>query len=104
MRLFARTLGIMAISACSLVAQANESSGPVYQRQRSGYGALPGMGHYPRHERDRGGYYQQQSSGNWFVRPYPYHFDYYRWRYSAPTFVPNCPCEESPALAPQPAQ
>ena len=28
-------------------------------------------------------------TGSWYTRPYPYHFDYYRWRYSMP---PQRPC------------
>lgn len=43
-----------------------------------------------------GGPFGQQPmiAGSWYSRPYPYHFDYYRWRYSAPTSQPtaDCPC------------
>lgn len=38
-------------------------------------------------------------AGSWFQRPYPYHFDYYRWRYAplmqAAPLPHECPCDGS---------
>lgn len=55
-----------------------------------GYGPGFGAGYL-------GGYTVPQIYGSWYQRPYPYHFDYFRWRYSQPhsqpPVAPNCPCE-----------
>lgn len=38
-------------------------------------------------------------TGSWYARPYPHHFDYYRWRYNSPPPA-DCPCAvEGPVLA-----
>jgi hypothetical protein len=38
-------------------------------------------------------------AGTWYQRPYPYHFDYYKWRYATPPVgqMPY-PCEEATPL------
>ncbi len=84
---------------------------PVYQRNREiafvngyhgGHGHLGGGGY--------GGYTvfgipygnpwfaPQVYAGTWYERPYPYHFDYYRMRYSSPPIqeiAPDCPYAET---------
>lgn len=96
------TRSILAILvACALAAtevEGGEQAGPVYQRGRQGEsrggwghggGGRPGYGGYYGY----GGYFSPPVvTGSWYARPYPYHFDYYRWRYSAPPQTP-CPCE-----------
>jgi hypothetical protein len=95
--------------ACALLMSASTSAwaneeGGTYQRQRmngghrgyhaGGYGGgfnggNPWWG---------GGFYQPTVVGNWYQRPYPHHFDYFRGRYNgppAPTPV-DYPCVESP--------
>ena len=49
-----------------------------------------------------GGYFGQQPfiAGSWYARPYPYHFDYYRWRYSTPQPTTSCPCAVDAQLVP----
>ncbi len=93
--------------ACALLltvaslAAANEGGG-TYQRQRmhggrhfNYHGGHPGWG---------GFYYQPQVYGSWYERPYPHHFDYFRWRYSAPpaTLPVEYPCVEVPKLEHKP--
>lgn len=69
---------------------------PVYLRDRQtvdGRGAWravppgplgPNGWYYP------GGWYAPQTyAGSWYQRPYPSHFDYYRWRYQTPTEAPS---------------
>jgi len=81
-------------------AQANQE---VYRRQRqshrqSGVRHGRGYGHrYPGYS-----FFQPQIVGSWYARPYPYHFDYFRWRYSegnpAPALgpaIPDCPLVET---------
>ena len=88
--------------ACALLlplaapAFGNEEGG-TYQRQRmhGGRRGFHGGGHFghPWY----GGFYQPQVFGSWYARPYPYHFDYYRWRYSAPPPHPvDPPCTPIP--------
>jgi len=77
-----------------------ETSGPVYQRERSGdsgrrcapVGAAHGMN---RHYYSNAGFRSTQVYGSWYQRPHPYHFDYYRWRYSQVPLEPPCPCQAS---------
>jgi len=87
--------------ACALLlplsaqAFANEG-GETYRRQRMhggrhGFGGRQHFG-YPWY----GGFYQPQFVGSWYQRPYPYHFDYFRWKYSAPPAMPpvDYPCAD----------
>lgn len=102
MRLFSSIVCALALAASALAGQASEPAGPVYQRQSMGgwYGGWYGQGGNYRSSRGSNGRYYQQSSGNWFVRPYPYHFDYYKWRYNVPPISPataDCPCMVEPA-------
>jgi len=98
-----RTIGVVALVACGLAAQANESEDPVYQRHRGGagyggqaaYGFSPG--YFPGYPPLGLGYYQQPSYGDWFTRPYPTHLDYFRLRSRMPATQPasqDCPCAE----------
>jgi hypothetical protein len=51
-------------------------------------------------------YYPPVYAGSWYSRPYPYHFDYYRYRWSgnqmggpdaAAPAARDCPCDAEPA-------
>ena len=78
------------------VAYANEG-GPFYQRNRHhGHPSPHHRGKF-RHQPYYGGYYYPPTFyGSWYARPYPYHFDYYRWRYSMPPLPPvDCPCADA---------
>ena len=94
--------------ACALfvlaasTAYANDGGG-VYQRNRHHHrgGGYHGGGFY--HQPFfGGGFVPPTIIGSWYARPYPYHFDYYRWRYSMPMQVPpmDCPCVETVPQAP----
>ena len=97
------------VSCMSSIIRADDA--PVYQRDREiafvnaghgghghhggdGFGGYPGFGvpyGYP-------WYGPQFYVGTWYERPYPYHFDYYRMRYSSPPIqqiAPDCPCAET---------
>lgn len=74
---------------------------PTYSRTRSGVENWQARG--PGHGQRGYGYgfyqpnYQQPIvAGSWYQRPYPYHFDYYRYRWGggAPEQAPitDCPC------------
>jgi len=97
-----RSIGVVALVACGLVAQASEEE-PVYQRHRGGgeyngqaaYGSYPG--YFPGYPAYGFGFYQQSFSGDWFTRPYPTHLDYFRLRSrmpATPLSSPDCPCAE----------
>lgn len=94
-------LVVVAIAAEAAIAQSEPF--PVYSRSRSG--ALGGgawRGEYrpparPPFDQANIGYfgYAPTVAGSWYTRPYPYHFDYYRWRYSTPRQTVDCPCAEA---------
>jgi hypothetical protein len=83
---------------------------PVYQRDRDIAFVNAGYGGHGHHGGGRYGgsfgygvpygypwFAPQVFAGTWYERPYPYHFDYYRMRYSSPPIqqiVPDCPCAE----------
>src|SRR6185295_17820427 len=92
---------------------------PPYQRLRMGSPQMPagswsagrrggGYGGY-------GGYYNPYFAsypivtGTWYQRPYPYHFDYYKYRWGttppmvAPAETEMIPASDCPCLTPQPA-
>jgi len=87
-------LTALAVFPANALADGEETEGPVYQRHRQAYGedatqfpqgsygqpSYPGYfpgAYYP------GYYYPKAISGSWYQRPYPYHFDFYKGRYSA---------------------
>lgn len=88
-----------------------------YQRLRSGAGDWNARGGHNQHWRGGfGGFYnpffaQPLVTGTWYQRPYPYHFDYYRYRwggapngvYGDPTIemmpAADCPCLTAPYAA-----
>ncbi|NOZ40458.1 MAG: hypothetical protein GXP24_09560 [Planctomycetes bacterium] len=95
---------VLTLLWCCLVtttSRAQPSNAPVYARQRD-YARAEGFwnngsqylapypGYYP-------GYapYQPAFAGSWYARPYPYHFDYYRGRFSAPAQKNDCPCAKT---------
>jgi len=98
MRIISPLLLAIAIGLCSCAAQtlAQPGHGPVYARQRAAlrsYGGWQGANHFARFGTNnrygvpyRGFYPYRQPVivGNWYARPYPSHFDYYRQRWSAP--------------------
>lgn len=109
MRLFSNTtlmlilmllLGPFVVEANAVQAShAQPSDGhPAYSRQRAGSwggGGWQGRSQTPdRYAGYHRGYYSYQPAiaGSWYARPYPYHFDYYRQRYSAPALTNDCPC------------
>jgi len=107
MRLFLQSLSVVVVLTCGLAAQANESEGPVYQRHRggAGYGGQAASGFYPGQYPGLGypplapyglGFYQQPFAGDWFTRPYPSHFDYFRLRHRATPASQDCPCANTP--------
>lgn len=102
-----RSIGTVALVASCLVVEAKANGGPVYQRQRNAnaYVTLPRWGHDRRFIGNpyfHGGYYQQPVSGQWFARPYPYHFDIYRGRFNIPPAIQEDPriqgLEPSPSI------
>lgn len=97
---------------------------PMYQRTRNGAGDWHSRGGQFQHWRGGNGYgpgpgyggaYNPYFStfaqppivaGSYYQRPYPYHFDYYRSRWSTPPYEPDAemmPVSDCPCLAPQPA-
>jgi len=110
---------VLAIFSTGVVADDAQTELPVYQRyrQNDGSGAAPSpQGDYrqqPYQGYSYGGYYPafyypQWYAGSWYQRPYPYHFDFYKWRYAAgsaaapssPEGRParsDCPCAEPQA-------
>lgn len=88
-------------------AAAQSTVAPVYARQRAAVMTAsmrdPNYRPPPRPPFGHGGFghggfgfwpYQPTIAGSWYERPYPYHFDYYRWRYSAPQAAPGCVCAD----------
>jgi hypothetical protein len=83
----------------------SQAGGQNWGRYNGGYGY--GYGFYPPY------YFSPVIAGTWYARPYPYHFDYYRWRWGGnqPNNLPNnqlqtpanCPCV-SEVAEPKPAQ
>ena len=102
-----RPLTLLTRSLCLILpcveSAAQPGGGPAYARNRGGgmhgghvgggWRGAPIGGHF-------GGYgffpYQPTIAGSWYARPYPYHFDYYRWRYSMPPQTQDCPCPPAP--------
>lgn len=78
-----------------------EEAAPVYQRGRGhhqGGGRWGGPGGYP-YGYGFYGFPPQIYGGSWYQRPYPYHLDYFRWRYSTPPVesgVAPCVVDEVP--------
>ncbi|MGI9427740.1 MAG: hypothetical protein ACR2NM_03700 [Bythopirellula sp.] len=96
-----RPLCLFALSLCLLLPCLESSlqagEGPVYSRNRGGMrGGYTGGGRHVGHRGHFGGFgfrpFQPTVAGSWYARPYPYHFDYYRWRYSVPPQPQDCPC------------
>ena len=96
-------LAICLIASClSNIVRAVDA--PVYQRDREI--AFVNAGHGGHGHHGGGGYggsfgygmpYAYPWFATWYERPYPYHFDYYRMRYSSPPIqqiAPECPCAE----------
>ncbi len=86
-----------------------EEEVPTYQRQRyaawDGTPSASGWGYSPSYAGAAygapyaaaywGGFAGQAYAGTWYQRPYPYHFDYYRGRFGAPSASKaqsDCPC------------
>jgi len=96
MRFFLQLLCVVLVAG-GLAAEAGENEGPVYQRHRGGggYGGQaaygPNPGYYPGFPPYGFGYFQQPFAGDWFTRPYPSHFDYFRLRHRATPASQNCP-------------
>lgn len=66
-----------------------------WSQRGGGYAWGPGHGGYAPYA-PYGGY---AMSGSWYQRPYPYHLDYYRYRWGTPqNAAPECPCETAPQL------
>jgi len=106
MRFLSRTvLGLTLLLSCLAVASshAQPQGAPVYARQRADArrgGVWEGGSRYAGQYSGRynGNYFSPPAiTGSWYVRPYPYHFDYYRQRFSAPPQTPECPCAEPPS-------
>ena len=84
-----------------------QAGGQNWGRYNGGYGNAYGYGFYPPY------YFSPVIAGTWYARPYPYHFDYYRWRWGGnqPNNLPNNqpqapangPCVTE-AVEPKPAQ
>ena len=93
---------------------------PAYQRTRGGGNQMtPPDGRWRRSPRgygDFGGYYNPYYypyfmpivAGTWYQRPYPYHFDYYKYRWGQqgtepgpPTIEDMIPAVECPCLGTQ---
>ena len=105
-------LAVLAILATGGRADDAQTEGPVYQRyrQNDAYGAAQGpYGSYqqpPYQGYHYGGYYPafyppfyypQWFAGSWYQRPYPYHLDYYKWRYAPGNSVPPASPGKRPA-------
>jgi hypothetical protein len=89
----------------SPITRADEALLAVYQRTRDITSFFPANG------RLTGGHWgavdpgfynpwfaPQAFVGTWYERPYPHHFDYYRWRSNtaaAPMPTLDCPCAEA---------
>lgn len=72
-----------------------------WSRRGGGYVLGPSHGGYP--VVPSFGSFQTAFAGNWYERPYPYHFDYYRSRWGVQEPVsaaPDCPCAVLPEAAP----
>jgi hypothetical protein len=111
--LFALTL----VPSAAAIAQ-GPGAGP-YQRMRMGADDWHARGGHHQNWRDHGGYggfYDPYFfsppviAGSWYQRPYPYHFDYYRYRWGGPPMgdgdyeaeppyaAPDCPCAVPPQV------
>jgi hypothetical protein len=111
-------LALAAISAPSALAQ-DAAMSPAYQRLRTGAGDWHARGGHNQHWRrgygsGYGGFFDPYFAappfitGSWYERPYPYHFDYYRYRWGGAPYGPNgypgdemipaadCPCLAEP--------
>ncbi|MCA9238244.1 MAG: hypothetical protein KDA44_22380 [Planctomycetales bacterium] len=108
----ARLLNCFLVCAGLLIAvDAAPAAGQGYMRQRPAAVAessafAPGYSHGG-YGRWRGGYYPGgfggAFAGSWYARPYPYHLDYYRYRWGAPPAqAPYGMYETSPVDAPVP--
>jgi hypothetical protein len=107
-------LGLVAFTARPSIAPAQEFFAPTYSRTRMGADdwRSSGGGHW--HVRGGGGYaygnnfyppyFSSVISGYWYERPYPYHFDYYRHRWSAAESGPFVSASESTENCPCPAE
>ena len=94
---FLCALTVLAALSLADAADANQGA-PVYARGPSfrhggarGFHGGVGFYGYP------GFFAPPVITGSYYARPYPYHFDYYRWRYSAPPAPVQAPCAEAPA-------
>jgi len=87
-------IAVLLSSFASLTIDLSEANAQAYRRNRSeARGVFRGRnarfgGYHPGY-----GYgfnpYTPVITGNWYQRPYPHHFDYYRMRYSAPPTAPQ---------------
>jgi hypothetical protein len=108
---------LIAIATASTSARAQGAPAPTYQRMRTGAEDWQARGG-PFHGGPRGGfggfynpyfnpYFAPPIAGSYYQRPYPYHFDYYRFRWNAPSLdfsdemmpVSECPCLAEPQAA-----
>ncbi len=74
-----------------------QARGGPRQNWRGGYG--PGFGGF----HDPFFFTPPIVTGSWYQRPYPYHFDYYRYRWGGPpngygTASEDCPCATPPPV------
>jgi hypothetical protein len=111
-RLFVNRIFICCFLALGAVTAFAEDTVPVvYQRNREIVSVSTGHGHFGGHLGHQYGvpyaypwFTPQVVAGTWYERPYPYHFDYYRWRYSMPPIQAvaptDCPCADIPADEP----
>jgi len=99
--------GLAAFIARPSTAPAQDmAEAPTYARLRAGADDWNARGGRFGHDRGHGGYgygylqpyYSPIIAGSWYARPYPYHFDYYRYRWGGDMSMPataDCPCAET---------
>ncbi len=112
------TLAAIAYSVPSANAQ-NGVMAPNYSRTRTGAddwhargggnGWVHGNGSYGNGYNYYQPYYSPVIAGSWYARPYPYHLDYYRYRWGGAAQTPapleDCPCAtdaSTPEVSPAP--
>jgi hypothetical protein len=110
---------LLALSGTLTAIAQDMMQGPAYARQRmgaqdwgqrgGGYGGPRVGSFYPGYYGYGFGYGGPVITGSWYARPYPYHFDYYRYRWGhpdggylapEPAAAEDCPCVPEPVAAP----